>query len=244
MAAKVIFTATDGTLGTEPWITDGTAGGTVLLGDILAGSGTSNPAGFFDLGNGHMLFSATNGSQGRELWITDGTAAGTSLLKDIRTLPQNTGGTPGASYPGNFFQTTRGHALFSANNGSDGIELWVTDGTTAGTSQLVDINPGTFVSGGLTLGNSSSPSGFIAALGGGGRTLFVATTASSGTELWVTDSTAAGTSMVVDLVPGGGSSSPSYMTPVGNGLVVFSATTPAPAPSCGRPTARLPAPIF
>ena len=87
MATKIVFTATNGSMGTETWITDGTLAGTILLNDILAGTGTSYPSGFFDFGNGHMLFSANNGSQGRELWVTDGTATGTSLLVDIRTMP-------------------------------------------------------------------------------------------------------------------------------------------------------------
>jgi ELWxxDGT repeat protein len=221
MTTKVVFAANNGSPGAEPWITDGTRGDTFLLSDVLAGSGTSNPSGFFDLGNGHMLFGASNGSRGRELWIADGTDAGTSMVRDIRTMQQNAAGAPGASYPSGFFQTSPGHALFSANDGSDGGELWVTDGTTGGTSQLADLNPGTFVSGGLTLGNSSSPGNFVAT--SGGRTLFTATNASTGNELWVTDGTTAGTSLLADINPGTASSTPQNFLRLPNGNLLFSA---------------------
>jgi ELWxxDGT repeat protein len=43
--------------------------------------------------------------------------------------------------------------VFGANDGSTGRELWVTDGTTAGTTLLKDINPGP---------GSSSPRDFAA----------------------------------------------------------------------------------
>jgi ELWxxDGT repeat protein len=33
--------------------------------------------------------------------------------------------------------------LFSANDGTHGVELWITDGTTAGTTMVKHINPGT-----------------------------------------------------------------------------------------------------
>ena len=62
MSTKVIFTATTGILGNELWITDGTAAGTLFLGDLFAGSGNSYASGFFDLNNGTMLFSAINGN--------------------------------------------------------------------------------------------------------------------------------------------------------------------------------------
>lgn len=222
MSTRIVFTATNGTQGTETWISDGTPSGTLLLNDILAGTGTSNAAGFFDFGNGHMLFSANNGSQGRELWVTDGTAAGTSLLKDIRTMPANLAGTtPGGGYPNGFFMVSPGRALFAGNDGSNGSELWVTDGTAAGTSLLKDINPGTFVSSGLTLGNSAAPSEFIKAQNG--MTVFAATTVAEGTELWTTDGTAAGTSLLMDINPGSATSSTGGFHRLADGRLLFGA---------------------
>ena len=223
MTTTLIFTANNGSIGSEPWITDGTAEGTFALGDLRLGATGSDASGFFDLGTGWMLFSANNGTNGRELWITDGTAAGTSMLADIRTLAP-VGGV-GSSYPGGFFALSPGRTLFSASNGSDGSELWVTDGTAAGTSMLRDINPGTFLSGGLTLGNSSSPSGFQSV--GAGRAVFTATVASLGSELWVTDGTAAGTSLLVDVNPGTAGSSIGNFFRQADGRLLFTATTAA-----------------
>ncbi len=223
MSTKVIFTANNGTLGTELWVTDGTAPGTFMLADIFPGAGTSYPSSFFDLGNGTMLFSASDGVRGRELWITDGTSAGTTLLKDIRTLPQ-ANGSAGGSYPGSFFALDSSRTLFRASDGSNGSELWITDGTSAGTTMLADINPGTFVSSGVTLGNSSSP-GYFNGLAGG-RALFTATQAATGNELWVTDGTAAGTTQLIDINPGSASASPSDFFRLGPSTFLFSAVGP------------------
>ena len=226
MPKTIIFNANNGLTGTEPWITDGTEAGTLLLSDIFAGTSTSGATGFFDLGNGLMLFSANNNIAGTELWVTDGTAAGTSLLRDIRTLPPSLGSlVPGSSVPGSFFSIAPGRALFRANDGTNGSELWITDGTAAGTSMLADINPGTVVSGGLTVGNGGAPSNFAAAPNG--RTVFSATQGTTGTELWVTDGTGAGTSLLADIAAGTASSSPQGFFRLPGGSLLFSATTAA-----------------
>lgn len=71
-------------------------------------------------------------------------------------------------------------------------ELWVTDGTAAGTTMLKDIYPG---SGG------SSPAEFAVF---DNKLFFTANGETHGRELWVTDGTAAGTTLVTDLNPGSG----------------------------------------
>jgi ELWxxDGT repeat protein len=48
----------------------------------------------------------------------------------------------GSSSPNNLTALGNGTAVFSAKDGTHGIELWVTDGTAANTSLLKDINPG------------------------------------------------------------------------------------------------------
>src|SRR3954464_10108277 len=128
------------------------------------------------LPDGRLVFAADDGSAGRELWVTDGTTAGTTLLKDI-----NPG--PGGSFPGfsqenqlffnDFAALGDGRLVFPAFNGSTGDELWVTDGTTAGTTLVKDINPGP----------GSSFAGFFAALGDG-RLMFAANDGSTGWESW------------------------------------------------------------
>jgi ELWxxDGT repeat protein len=101
--------------------------------------------------------------------------------------------------------------LFNADDGTHGYELWVTDGTAAGTS-LVDINP---------VAGDSSP-GDITALGNG-EALFDANDGTHGFELWVTDGTSAGTSLVTDINPGSGGSYPYAISALGNGKALFSA---------------------
>jgi len=105
-----------------------------------------------------------------------------------------------------------GRWLFRADDGTTGTELWITDGTAAGTYLLKDINPG--------LG-WSSPDGFAAL--GNGLVLFQADDGTTGIELWITDGTTAGTQLLKDIRLGTGSSSPSQFTALGNGLVLFQA---------------------
>lgn len=93
-----------------------------------------------------------------------------------------------------------------------GKELWVSDGTTAGTRLLQDINPGLA---------GSNTGGFTAL--GNGRAVFSAYESINGSELWITDGTAAGTRLVVDAIPGTNGPAPIELTAVGNGLVVFRA---------------------
>src|SRR5438132_758756 len=69
------FSALDKKHGREPWTSDGTALGTVILKNIAPGSAGSRPAEFTQIGN-LVFFSASDGSTGRELWVTDGTRNG------------------------------------------------------------------------------------------------------------------------------------------------------------------------
>ena len=95
-----------------------------------------------------------------------------------------------------------------------GDELWKSDGTSAGTVMVKDINPGT---------GNSSPTDLVNV---GNDVFFSATDGIDGMELWKTDGTAAGTVMVKDIVPGSGSSNPGNLTNV-NGTLFFSATDAA-----------------
>ena len=102
--------------------------------------------------NGTVFFAAdTEGAGGsdfgNELWKTDGTSQGTELVKDINDTAAGADSEP---FPLTFtYQvppTVNGELgskyLFVADNGSDGYEPWVSDGSAAGTVILKDISTG------------------------------------------------------------------------------------------------------
>jgi uncharacterized repeat protein (TIGR01451 family) len=211
----VYYFAASDARGTELWKSDGTAGGTVLVKDIYPGSNeygpnSSSPANLTDV-NGALYFTADDGTNGTELWKSDGTAGGTVMVKDIHT-GADAYGRPNSSSPANL-TVVNGVLYFTANDGTNGQELWKSDGTAGGTVLVKDINPGS---------GSSSPS-YLTALNG--ALYFAADDGTNGNELWKSDGTAGGTVMVKDIKPGGGwsgSSNPRYLTDV-NGVLYFAA---------------------
>ena len=143
LGTKVIFSADDGTNGRELWISDSTNSGTFMIKDINPGNNSSNPTGPMKEMDGFIYFSANDGVHGYELWRTDGTEAGTTMVKDVRQGENSSldwGST--AHWHGEYALAHGDHLYFSANDGENGEELWRTDGTEAGTSLIVDANPG------------------------------------------------------------------------------------------------------
>jgi ELWxxDGT repeat protein len=131
----VIFSACNA-WGCEPWITDGTSDGTALLKDINP-LGDSNPTDY-TLFEGEIYFSADDGRHGVELWKTDGTGIGTVMVKNIGIEDSlSPFPAPVSSDPQEL--TVFNDALFFVANDIDyenhgqGVELWKTDGTEAGT---------------------------------------------------------------------------------------------------------------
>jgi ELWxxDGT repeat protein len=117
------------------------------------------------------------------------------MLKDV--MPGSV-----SSNPSSLVAVNNG-IFFVANNGNDGVELWKSDGTTAGTVLVADIAPGAA---------SSYPEALV---GADGLVWFAADDQSTGVELWKSDGTAAGTQRVADLVPGSGGSYPRLLTTAG-----------------------------
>ena len=99
-------------------------------------------------------------------------------------------------------------AFFAADDGVHGEELWVTDGTAAGTKMVKDINPGTNTSdvNWLTRFND--------------KAVFAADDGTNGYELWISDGTEAGTFMLKDIHELG-SSSPIGFTQLNETEFVF-----------------------
>ncbi len=201
------FTAFKDGIGNELWKSDGTAAGTVLVKDIVAGTSGSDPMHLTNV-NGTLFFTAQTAAHGRELWKSNGTAAGTVLVKDI-----NPGAGSGFMRVPNAFINVNGTLYFAGNNGLNGHELWKSNGTAAGTVMVKDISlglgDGLFVLPDFTIVNIN------------GTLYFAGFNNSSGLELWKSDGTAAGTVLVKDIASGS-SSSPRELTAV-NGTLFFAA---------------------
>lgn len=186
-----VFLATGSLLQRSLWRTDGTPGGTFPL---AAPPGFLLPAACDDAGGGAFLVENEGVGFEDSLWWTDGTVAGTKRLISGTELPGGLQlGTlwPGVMVPG---LGADGRPLrrfvFSAGptnpslSGTDDAELWVSDGTAAGTHLLEDLNPG----------GSSAPRNFLPF---DNRVyFFVDARGAPGLSLGATDGTMAGTAVV------------------------------------------------
>lgn len=117
--------------------------------------------------------------------------------------------TPGYSSTPSFPVHINGISYFTASTANEGNELWKSNGTTAGTQLLKDINPGAAGSGASELVNMN------------GVLYFSATNSANGLELWRSDGTEAGTFILKDIVAGTGNSSPTNLTTVYGTLFFF-----------------------
>ena len=175
----------------ELWRSDGTAGGTSIVKDIYPGNTGSDPQDFHEI-NGTLYFTANSSTTGRELWKTDGTNAGTVLVKEI--TPGSIGGFQYASQyyyydltfsspfsiGNNFYFVANDYcSVPNGNSPSNNYELWKSDGTSAGTSKVMEIHSNTTI--------SSYPGDFAIALG---KVFFTANDNTNGRELWVINAAA------------------------------------------------------
>jgi len=221
-----LFFVADAGAGRELWRTDGSANGTAQVRDIAPGMAGADPSDLMAIG-GQLFFLADDGTHGVEIWKSDGTPNGTVVLKDIA---------PGPASPflltscPDFCYITRtqsltpaGNALFFfADDGSHGLELWRSDGTTTGTVLTKDIVPGSGSpvlttecrSGGSFCSNSLDTT--MTALGT--TLIFSAQNGAQGREFWRSDGTLAGTILLGDLNVGVAGSNPGPIAVSGNRL--------------------------
>lgn len=181
---RMVFRADDGQHGVEPWVTDGTRGGTRLLVDLCpglcTGADSTDDAGIARFAAGDLLlFSGDDGVRGRELWATDGTAAGTRLVRDLcRGTCSSTPQDPEAG---------AGEVFFLAQNPAGVPQLWRSDGTSRGTVRLTG-SPSFFALAGPLTGIALGDAFF-----------FSAADAAHGRELWVSEGTVQTTRPFLDL---------------------------------------------
>ena len=210
VGTSLFLNAENGSTGIEPWVSDGTAGGTALIEDVNVQPAGSLPADLTDVG-GTLYFRPGEPLLGLEPWKSDGTEGGTGLLKDI--VPGSGSGVPNDNqfiFDENQFTNVGGRLFFSAVDETNGRELWVSDGTVAGTKLVEDINPGF---------EGSEPY-YLTPVGD--TVFFVADDGTHGRELWKSDGTPGGTDIVKD-VQSGTSGAAKNVVNVG-GTVFFGAT--------------------
>lgn len=144
------------------------------------------------------------------------------LLAGIPTLVADINASSASSYPANL--TALGdRVFFSAATNADtdptssanGGELFVSDGTVAGTGLVKDIRPSPL---------DSSPWSFV---GNGSTLFFTADDGVHGFELWKSDGTEAGTVLVKDLSPGTTDSFPIQKAALPDGRMIFFASSSA-----------------
>lgn len=133
VGGKVIFTGRKDGMGVEPWRSDGTANGTVPLGDLAPGAQSSDPQLLQRLED-RVVFAADDGQHGREVWLSDASFAGTVLLDDV-----NPG--VGASRP-RALVDLNGTLFFNADDGESGRELWRSNSADQDTVLFHDFAPG------------------------------------------------------------------------------------------------------
>lgn len=177
--------------GEELYTTDGTSAGTAAVTNLNDGIPDCY---LYAAGNSLFLvrriaFDIATHTSSFTLYLSGGKPSDAILALDF-TVPGNLSASEQAGVLGD-------DLIFAADGGDGaGYEVWISNGTVAGTRLLKDATPGAA---------GSYPHDFMLF---DGKLYFGASDGSHGDELWVTDGTTAGTKMVKDIVPGGDSSYP------------------------------------
>lgn len=226
---RTYFVVYDSNHGSEPWKLE--SGNASRLIDLHPGPGSSMVSHSGVLWGGNwgpiaavgpwVVFLADDGVHGHELWRTDGTALGTELVADLTPGPAGTTLEVASAY----LQTSilGGRWLFKTRSEQEGVRLWATDGTPAGTELLstLDGSRSAFEPPELSVPIFGSPRLWCATPGGRGL-IFGAEDGTTGNEPWFTDATSGATEQVADLLAGRDWSYPRACSPIG-GRVVWTA---------------------
>ncbi|HEV7505061.1 MAG TPA: hypothetical protein VGS07_09135 [Thermoanaerobaculia bacterium] len=173
---KLYMLAHTGSQSESLWVFDGTRRGTGIVSPALS---LDSPAAA-TVGD-RIFFVASDGVHGSELWSSRGTARTTMMVADLcpgscSAFPQ-----PNAI----FLVTAGGRVFFQAEDPTAGRELFVSNGTAAGTRLVLDLCPGA----------CGSSAGLLPA---GGEVYFYGRDPEHGVELWASDGTPGGTRRLSD----------------------------------------------
>jgi ELWxxDGT repeat protein len=174
------------------WKTDGTVQGTSEVKDLSGLTGSySYGANELVASNGKLYFTTSDGSEGSDLWVSDGTSGGTLLVKDFALAT-------GVSHYGygsvSDLTAFGGKVVFIGDDGTHGSQVWVSDGTLAGTQMLTTVND--VATGSSSDAGGAEPESLVVA---GSKLYFFADVPSTSTSdenpqgLWVSDGTPGGT---------------------------------------------------
>lgn len=168
-------------------VTDGTNAGTTFLADLGTAETITHilPAQDFVYVLASRIASISPFTVEFQIWKSNGTAAGTSLIYTMPVAPF----TSAPSFTSDRddlrnFSIAGNTLYFKGYSAAEGNELWVTDGTNAGTKMLKDIKPGT---------GNGFPLAFCRL---GNEVFFSATAVGFERKLWKTNGTAEGTVQV------------------------------------------------
>lgn len=238
---KLFFAATNGYSGVELWRSDGTSSGTVMVSDIVSGSGSSNPHDFVIYNN---LLWFIGGSSSNKLYSTNGfsvnsyTTGYTNMsdltVSDTRLVMsgyKSSSGTefivfnPSTNYtslidiysgsssssPTNITAVDGGYVMVSARGSSGGREPYWVQPSTGYFGKILDVGEGS---------NGSNPDNFILF---NGMIYFTADNDTSsvpsvGVELFKSNATTDGTVLVNDIARNALSANPTGIVQVGDYL--------------------------
>ena len=183
----LFFQANDGMHGTELWESNGTAAGTVLVADINPGSAGSYPSYLTERQRDALL----RRQRRRPTAVSCGEATAPPPAPPwSRTSPGGAARIPG------LLTNVSGTLFFAANDGTNGTELWESNGTAAGTRHG---------------GRHQSAAGRLIPATSDQRQRMLFFTANDGVhgyQLWESNGTRLGTNLVADINPGANGSYP------------------------------------